>query len=44
MILGPINGLDCLAFVIFLIPQLLYHVAFVQLLGVAIQMVPFLCK
>jgi hypothetical protein len=42
MILGPINGLDCVAFVIFLIPQLLYQVAFGELLVVAGQVIPFL--
>ena len=42
MILGPINGIDCLAFVIFLIPQLLYQVAFDELLAVLVKMIPFL--
>ncbi|KAJ9616739.1 hypothetical protein H2200_000458 [Cladophialophora chaetospira] len=42
MILGPINGLDCIAFVLFLVPQLLYNIAFGELLSVAVQVIPFL--
>ncbi|EXJ68361.1 uncharacterized protein A1O5_08153 [Cladophialophora psammophila CBS 110553] len=42
MILGPINGIDCVAFVIFLIPQLLYQVDLGELLGVILRVIPFL--
>jgi len=42
MILGPINGIDCVAFVIFLIPQLLYQVDLNELLGVILGVIPFL--
>ncbi|OAG41977.1 hypothetical protein AYO21_03712 [Fonsecaea monophora] len=42
MILGPINGIDCVAFVIFLIPQLLYQVDIKELLGVILRVIPFL--
>jgi hypothetical protein len=42
MILGPINGIDCVAFIVFLIPQLVYQVAVVELLAVAVTVVPFL--
>lgn len=42
MILGPVNGLDCLAFVVFLIPQLLFQVAFTELLIVIVKVIPFL--
>jgi hypothetical protein len=42
MILGPINGIDCVAFVIFLIPQLLVQVPFNELLAVAVRVIPFL--
>ncbi|KIW34811.1 uncharacterized protein PV07_01564 [Cladophialophora immunda] len=42
MILGPINGIDCVAFVIFLIPQLLFQVDINELLGVILRVIPFL--
>ena len=42
MILGPINGVDCVAFVIFLIPQLIYQVAVGDLLLLAVRIIPFL--
>lgn len=42
MILGPVNGIDCVAFVIFLIPQLLYQAAWGELVVVILKVVPFL--
>lgn len=42
MILGPINGVDCLAFVVFLIPQLLLKADFFVLLLVILRVIPFL--
>ncbi|KDN66914.1 hypothetical protein CSUB01_05226 [Colletotrichum sublineola] len=42
MILGPVSLLDCLAFVIFVVPQLLLYVGFFRTLAVAIKTLPFL--
>ena len=42
MILGPINGVDCVAFVIFLAPQLLYQTGLVAVLSVVVKVLPFL--
>ena len=41
MILGQIAYVDCLVFLIFLIPQLLLRVNFFQLITVAIEALPF---
>ena len=43
MILGQIAYVDCLVFLIFLIPQLLLLVNFLELFEVALQATPFLC-
>ena len=43
MILGQIAYLDCLVFVLSLIPQLLLNVNFFELLGCGLRLVPFLC-
>lgn len=43
MILGPINGVDCVAFIVFLIPQLIYQVDWSLLVSVLVRVVPFLC-
>lgn len=42
MILGPITLLDCLVFLIFLAPQLLWSVGIFQVLSVGIRALPFL--
>lgn len=42
MILGPVSLLDCLVFVIFLIPQLLYQAGFFSTALVVIKVIPFL--
>ena len=42
MILEPINGVDCVAFVIFLAPQLLYQADLVVVLSVVVRVLPFL--
>lgn len=44
MILGPISLLDCLAFVIILIPQLLYQADIFSLILVIVKVIPFLSK
>lgn len=45
MILGPISLLDCLVFVICLIPQLLLQgPGLGELILVLCQIIPFLCK
>jgi len=44
MILGPISLLDCLAFVLILIPQLLYQADIFSLLVVILKVIPFLSK
>ncbi len=44
MILGPINGIDCVAFLVFLVPQLLYQVDFFVVVLVVIKVIPFLCQ
>lgn len=44
MILGPINLLDCFAFVIFLIPQLLIQVNTFSLIIVVAKVLPFLSE
>ena len=43
MILGQIAYVDCLVFLVFLIPQLLLQVSVLELLEVALQALPFLC-
>ena len=42
MILGQIAYVDCLVFLVFLIPQLLLRVNFFQLITVAVEALPFL--
>jgi len=42
MILGPINGIDCIAFVLFLIPQLVLQVDWFSLCSVLFNVIPFL--
>lgn len=44
MILGPISLLDCLVFVLVLIPQLLYQADLFSLSLVIVQVIPFLSK
>lgn len=44
MILGQIAYVDCFVFLIFLIPQLLLRVHFIELLEVAFGALPFLCE
>ena len=41
MILGPISLLDCLVFVIFLIPNLLIQVGIFGTIGLVVKLVPF---
>ena len=43
MILGQIAYVDCLVFLVFLIPQLLLRVNVLELFEVALQALPFLC-
>jgi hypothetical protein len=42
MILGQISYLDCLVFVLFLIPQLLLRVSIFELLATGIKAIPHL--
>lgn len=42
MILGPVSLVDCLVFVIFLIPQLLYQAGIFASLLVVLKVLPFL--
>ena len=42
MILGPISLIDCLVFVIFLIPQLLWRVGLFKTIITGIKALPFL--
>ena len=42
MILGPVSLLDCVVFVIFLIPQLLYQAGVFSTVLVVIKVLPFL--
>ncbi|KAF7544604.1 hypothetical protein G7Z17_g9816 [Cylindrodendrum hubeiense] len=42
MILGPISLIDCLAFCLFLLPQLFWDVGVIQTLLVALKALPFL--
>jgi hypothetical protein len=44
MILGPVSLLDCMVFCLFLTPQLLWRVGFLDTLLTVVQAVPFLCK
>jgi len=44
MILGQIAYVDCIAFLVFLIPQLLLRVSIFELLVVGLKALPFLCK
>lgn len=44
MILGPISLIDCVVFVIFLIPQLLYQVGFLSSLLLVGKVLPFLSE
>lgn len=44
MILGPITLVDCAAFVLFLIPQLLIQVNILSLVWVICKVLPFLCQ
>lgn len=43
MILGQISWADCFVFLIFLAPQLLIHVGFVETAACGIKALPFLC-
>ena len=43
MILGQISYLDCVVFLISLIPQLLYNVPFFDLISTGFRALPFLC-
>ncbi|OAQ87172.1 alpha/beta hydrolase fold protein [Purpureocillium lilacinum] len=42
MILGPVSLIDCLAFCIFLTPQLIWHVGFFRTTFAVLPMLPFL--
>ena len=42
MMLGQISYLDCVVFVLFLIPQLLLRVNFIELLITGLKAIPFL--
>ncbi|KAI0383008.1 alpha/beta-hydrolase [Hypomontagnella monticulosa] len=42
MILGPVSYLDCVAFCVFLTPQLLIHVGLLETVLVVLQCLPFL--
>ena len=44
MILGPVSLLDCLAFVIFLIPQLFYQGGIILPLVTVLKLLPFLSE
>lgn len=44
MILGPISLLDCLVFVGFLAPQLLFRVNIIELLSCVSHALPFIRK
>lgn len=44
MILGPVSLIDCLAFCIFLTPQLIWHVGFFRTTFAVLPMLPFLRK
>ena len=44
MILGPVSYLDCIAFLVFLIPQLLLRVNFFTLILVAVKAIPVIGK
>ena len=43
MILGPISLLDCVIFLLFLAPQLLYQAGLFPTLLVGAKVLPFLC-
>lgn len=42
MILGQVSWLDCLMFLLFLAPQLIYHVGFFRTLDCGLKALPFL--
>ena len=44
MILGPISFLDCLVFVLFLLPQLLLGINLLELIKVGLQVLPHLSE
>ena len=44
MILGQVSYVDCLAFLIFLIPQLFLHVNLFELAFCVLKAIPFLGK
>ena len=44
MILGQIAYVDCIVFLMFLVPQLLFRVNIIELLVVGLRALPFLCK
>ena len=44
MILGQISYLDCVAFLLFLIPQLLVNVNIFELIFVTVKCIPFLSE
>ena len=44
MILSQISYLDCIVFVVLLIPQLLISVNIFELIYCGLQLLPFLCK
>jgi hypothetical protein len=43
MILGQVSWLDCFVFLLFLAPQLIYHVGFFRTLICGMRALPFLC-
>jgi len=44
MILSQISYLDCVAFLFFLIPQLIIHVSPIELIACLSKALPFLCE
>jgi len=44
MILGQVSWLDCIVFLLFLAPQLIFRVGFFQTLSCGLQALPFLRK
>lgn len=43
MILGPVSLLDCVAFLVFLVPNLIVNAGIFLTLPVALRCIPFLC-
>jgi hypothetical protein len=44
MILGPISFLDCLVFITFLAPQLLWRIGFLETFLTALHALPYICQ